>query len=263
MSLKQRIYEDYLKKSRLPAYRRTLQVAKLHGYQMVGILDFTRIVRRGNLSGKKIYINRHDIDTSPKVAAEMFEIEKEIYGRTGTATYYFRNSTIDKKLINVIDAYGYETGYHYEELATFTKENKLRSKEEIVSHINEAGEVFLNGLKRFRDITGSSSVTIASHGDFINTRYDIQSYEMLKNQFIREKAGIEVEAYDDEIMHYVQERFADQQLLDNYPEVVINAFEHEIPVVMTLTHPRNWEIDVLANTIENFRRIIQDLRYRK
>ena len=142
MGLKRRIYEDYFKKSRLPGYRRTLQAAKDNGYQMVGVLDFARITRSGKPTGQKIYINRHDIDTSPKVAAEMFEIEKEIYGKDGCATYYFRDITTDKRLIKEIDAYGYETGYHYEELAAYAKEHKLKTREEIAASVHKAGEIF-------------------------------------------------------------------------------------------------------------------------
>ncbi len=262
MSIKDRIYEDYLKKSRLPEYRRTLQMAKEHGYQMVGVLDFARLVRTGSLEDKKIYLNRHDIDTSPKVAAKMFAIEKEVYGKEGNATYYFRNTTIDINLIHEIDDYGYETGYHYEELATYAKTKKLKSRETIEASISKASEIFLEDLNRFREKTGSLSITIASHGDFINTRYNIQNYEMLKIPEIRNKAGIEVEAYDADVMQYVMERYADQKLLAGYSNQVVSAFKREVPVVMTLTHPRNWEVDICANTMENLRRMNQDISFR-
>ncbi len=262
MSIKDRIYEDYLKTSRLPEYRKTLQVAKKHGYQMVGVQDYTRLIRANSLEGKKIYLNRHDIDTSPKVAREMFEIEKEIYGKSGSATYYFRDTTTDIDLIHDIDAYGYETGYHYEELATYTKKYKLKNKEAIKASICKAGEVFLKDLERFRKETGSKSKTIASHGDFINTRYDIQSYEMLRIPSIREQAEIEAEAYDEDIMQYVQERLADQHLLAQFSVFAVEAFKRGTPVVMTLTHPRNWKVDAWENTKENLRRIIQDARLR-
>ena len=262
MSILNKIYEDYFKKSRLPEYRRTLQAAREHGYHMVGVLDFARQVKTGSLEGRKVYLNRHDIDTSPKVAREMFEIEKEVYGKEGTATYYFRETTTDISLIQEIDAYGYETGYHYEELATYAKKHKLKSREAILASVGKAGEMFLEDLKRFRETTGSPSITIASHGDFINTRYDIQSYEMLKLSFVRDQAGIEAEAYDEDIMQYVQERLADQHLVALYSKAVISVFEKEIPVVMTLTHPRNWKVDFCDNTAENIRRVLQDVRLR-
>ena len=262
MSLKQKLYEDYIKQSRLPEYRKTIQIAKAHGYEMVGVLDFARIVRSENLKGRRIYLNRHDIDTSPAVAKKMFEIEKEIYGREGSATYYFRDTTQNIKLIKEIDDYGYETGYHYEELATYIKKHKLRNRKEIEKHIKDAGAIFLEDLKRFRIETGSKSVTVASHGDFINTRYNIQNYEMLKIPEIRQKADIEAEAYDEDIMKYVQERMADQHLLAGYAAATGSIFEKEIPIVMTLTHPRNWQVDFRENTKENWRRLSQDIRFR-
>lgn len=262
MNLKGRIVEDYFKKSRLPDYKRTLEAAKEHGYQMVGVLDFARMVSAGELDGRKIYLNRHDIDTSPRVAAEMFEIEKEVYGKEGIATYYFRETTIDKTLIKKLDDFGYETGYHYEQLATYAKKHKLKSRKAIEESIEKAGRDFLIDLERFRRDTGSKSISIASHGDFINTRYDIQSYEMLRVPEIREEAGIEVEAYDDNIMRYVVERYADQNLLEKYSGKIIDAFERDVPVVMSLTHPRNWRVDALANTVENWRRVTQDIAYR-
>lgn len=261
MNLKERIVEDYFKKSRLPEYKKTLQIAKDQGYQMVGVLDFARLVKTGGLKGKKIYINRHDIDTSPKVAAEMFAIERGIFGETGSASYYFRETTIDIQLIHELDAYGYETGYHYEELATYAKKYKLRSREEILVEINKVGKVFLSDLERFRKTTGSKSLSIASHGDFINTKFDIQSYEIVRIPEIREKAMIEVEAYDEDINCFIQERYADQNLLSSFADVVVDAFEREIPVVMTLTHPRNWKVDVWSNTKENISRLIQGIEY--
>lgn len=123
MGLKNRIYEDYFKKSRLPEYKKILETARENDYKMVGILDFYNIMKDDPeiLEKRKVLINRHDIDTSPKVARKLFNIEKEVYGHEGSATYYFRESTIDKKLISDIEAYGYETGYHYEQLATFEK----------------------------------------------------------------------------------------------------------------------------------------------
>lgn len=262
MSYIGRIGEDYFKKSRLPDYKKTLERAKEHGYRMVGVLDFARMVRAGEIEGQKIYLNRHDIDTSPKVAAEMFAIEKEVYGKSATVSYYFRETTIDKKLIKELDEYGYETGYHYEQLATYAKKHKLKSREAIEKSVEKAGQEFLVELERFRRDTGSKSISIASHGDFINTRYDIQSYEMLRVPDIRKNAGIEVEAYDDDIMQYVEERYADQNLLEKYSERIISAFERNVPIVMSLTHPRNWKVDVWANTVENWRRLTQDIAFR-
>ena len=128
-----------------------------------------------NWGGIKLLVNRHDIDTSPRVARKFFEIEKSVYGHEGSVTYYFRISTIDTKLISEIEEYGYETGYHYEEIATYEKKHKLKDRVAIERMIPQIRNEFVEGLKKFKDSTGSQSVSVASHGDFINTRCKFQN----------------------------------------------------------------------------------------
>ena len=261
MRLKQRIYEDYFKPSRLPEYRAVLECFKDAGYRMVGILEWYGMVAAGG-GLDKVFINRHDIDTSPKVAREMFEIEKSVYGRDGSATYYFRNSTVEKKLIADIENYGYETGYHYEELATYEKSHKLKNVEKMGAALPECRKMFLEDIKRFREETGSRCLTVASHGDFINTKYKIQNVEILGDKNTREQAGIVVEAYDKVVTQPIEARYADQMLLGKFSEEVKKGIAEKHNVIMTLTHPRNWKVDALANTLDNFGRLWQGWMYR-
>lgn len=261
MRFKQRIYEDYLKPSRLRDYKRVLEAFRDAGYQMVGIFDFYQIVNSGGVNGK-LFINRHDIDTSPKVARKMFEIEKEVYGHKGSATYYFRDSTIDKHLIADIDKYGYETGYHYEEVATFEKKHKLKNVDDMRAFLPKCQKMFLEDIKSFRDNTGSPCLTVASHGDFINSKYKMQNTEILKDSQIRERAAIIVEAYDDIVTRDIEKRYADQILLGSFSDEVLSGINEGHKVIMTLTHPRNWEVDFVANTKENIKRLYQDILYR-
>jgi len=128
-----RIYEDYFKRSRLDNYYNLLNKAKNSGYHMVGILDFFKMIDSPGWEKEKILINRHDIDTSPAVARRMFEIEKQVYGKEGSATYYFRRKTIDKRLIEEIEDFGYETGFHYETIANYAKKKHLHRKEEVLA----------------------------------------------------------------------------------------------------------------------------------
>ena len=261
MRLKLRIYEDYLKPSRLPEYRAVLEYFKEAGYRMVGILEWHKMVTAGG-GLNKVFINRHDIDTSPKVAREMFEIEKSVYGHEGSATYYFRDSTVDKKLIADIENYGYETGYHYEELATYEKLHKLKNVEKMRAALPECRKMFLDDVKRFREETGSRCMTVASHGDFINTRYKIQNVEILADEDTRENAGIVAEAYDKVVTQPIGARYADQVLLGKFSEEVKKGIAERYNVVMMLTHPRNWKVDVVANTLDNLGRFLQGWKYR-
>lgn len=260
MKIKKRLQEDYFKKSRLPDYYKVISAFYDAGYRMMGVLDFYNLVSNNKNIGK-VFVNRHDIDTSPRVARKMFEIEKKVYGHEGSATYYFRDSTIDKKLISEIDAYGYETGYHYEELATFEKKSKLKDVSKIRESLPQCRTLFIKDIERFRSTTNSPSLTVASHGDFINTKYKIQNAEVLADSEIRKKAGIIVEAYDDVVNCPIQARFADQILLEKFPNEVIKGIDSGFNIIMTLTHPRNWETDVIANTKDNVCRFWQGIIY--
>lgn len=263
MGLKNKIYEDYFKKSRLPEYKKILEMARENDYRMVGILDFYNMMKENPklLEKQRILINRHDIDTSPKVAREFFNIEKNVYGHDGSATYYFRESTIDKKLISDIEAYGYETGYHYEQLATFEKKHKLKNVERILEHLPEMREQFRKDLVEYRKKTNTASVTVASHGDFVNTKYDLQSVEILKDTKLRKELKIIVEAYDDDIEGYLDERFADHILVADFGTEVVRAISDGSNCVLMLTHPRNWKVDVLSNTKENMKRLVEGISY--
>lgn len=265
MSFFRRINEDYLKQDRLPLYKSVLETAHKHNYLMMGILDFYNIVSSEGFkinNNTRFLINRHDIDTSPKIARRMFEIEKSVYGHEGSSTYYFRFTTIDKALIKEIEDYGYETGFHYEVLADYEKKHKFKDSQKLILHMPEIRKLFLKDLQKYRTITRTSSRTVASHGDFINTMINMQSYEILRDLDTRDKANIILEAYDNSINRYIVERFADQVLLENFSNEVIRSIEQNCKIIMMLTHPRNWTVDIVANTQENMRRLFQGLKYK-
>ena len=91
-------------------------------------------------------------------------------------------------------------------------------------------------------------MSVASHGDFINSKYKIQNVEILNDKETRNKAGILVEAYDEVIMKCMKARYADQILLSKFPEAVMNGIKEGHGVIMLLTHSRNWKVDIIANT---------------
>ena len=263
MKIIKKLYEDYFKKSRLPEYENLLCQAKCYGYKMVGIYDFCRLLRDNSIYDMKIIVNRHDVDTSPKIAKKMFEIEKKVYGKDGSSTYYFRNRTIDKELIRDIDEYGYETGYHYEEIANYAKKNKIFNKKDIVNHIDVIQGNLINDLQSFRDETGSKSLTISSHGDFANVRLGISNYELTRDERIRTLLGIEIEAYDSVVENNVDKRIADHLLVNKFTTSAIEEMGKGTQIILLLTHPRNWEVDLLANTKENIIRVVEDIRWNR
>lgn len=192
----------------------------------------------------------------------MFLIEQDVYGTEGSSTAYFRESTIDISLIKQIEMNGYETGYHYEQLATYEKKHKCKSSDVLNERIFEIREIFSKDYIDYKNRTGTNSFSVASHGDFVNTKLDMQSYSILEDVNLRKKLGIVVEAYDKAIMDYVNERFADQLLLDNFCKKVMDAINRKTHVIMILTHPRNWEVDIFSNTKENFVRLFQGIKYK-
>ena len=64
-------------------------------------------------------------------------------------------------------------------------------------------------------------------------------------------------------MNLIQVRYADQILLDRFSDEVLKGIEEGHEIIMTLTHPRNWKVDLVANTSDNILRFLQGLKYRK
>ena len=257
------LYRDYFMKSRLPVYRDLLTVAKNSGYRLIGILDFYREVKKPDLDNNAKYlILRHDIDTSPKIAKKLFEIEREIFGTLGIwgGTYYIRTSTFDLSLINLLKENGVEIGYHYETIANFEKQHKLKSAEKILANMSAIRNQFGRELTRFREMSGVDSLSVSSHGDFVNRRLKLANTEVLKDIRTRQVNDIELEAYDSDLESHFDLRCADM----NWPQFVQKAkdgFADGRKHIMWLIHPRNWKPDWIANTKDNFNRLYEGLRY--
>ena len=108
---------------RISEYEKLLQTFLDNGYKFLMIKDY----KKCNDKNKYIFI-RHDIDSDIDIARKMFLVEKKLKIKT---TFYFRLETFSKSLVEEILEYGSEVGYHYEELATFVKENKLTSIDDV------------------------------------------------------------------------------------------------------------------------------------
>ena len=260
MSIFKKIYEDFFKKSRLGNYEELLKSAKDKGYQMLGIFDFYTLVKSGeSLTNKRIIINRHDIDTSPKVARKMFQIEKKVFGKNGSSTYYFRDSTTDTKLIKEIESYGYETGYHYESIANFIKKKRNASPLFLNNNLEDIKNLFSLELNKYKKKTNTLSRTVASHGDFINVKIGIPNYSLLADCDLRTNNNIVAEAYDEIISKNIQKRYADHILERTFVKTVCENLDCN--VVMILTHPRNWKVDFIENIKANFSRLFWGVRF--
>jgi hypothetical protein len=255
-----RIYSDFFLPSRLGEYERLLSSALDAGYDHQTISGFYSILTRGAIKpGTFIFLHRHDIDTDVSTAAKFFSIEKK-YGVR--ASYYFRLKTADAGLMKDIAAYGSEVGYHYEELARYAKDTRIRTKEGMMEHLPAIRERFLENLRRLEAGLGVKVKSVASHGDFVNRILGIANTPIVDDD-VRQKAGIMVECYDEKLVSGYSAVISDAP----YPLFYKNgnplqAVEERLPVIYLLTHPRHWRANPGVNIADNVKRLFEGLCYK-
>src|ERR1051326_6707204 len=196
MKILNRLYSDYFMPSRLAEYERIIVTAKEQNYVHLTIPEFYDKRESGIDAEKKYFIHRHDIDTDPLTARRMFEIEKKYGVRT---SYYFRLSTLDVPLMREIHEFGSEVGYHYEELAQFCKDKRIRSPEKARGNFEQVREIFRANFRAISERAGFPVTTIASHGDFVNRKLGITNSAFITRELMDE-LGIRFECYDAELL---------------------------------------------------------------
>lgn len=256
-----RLYADFLMPPRIDAYRGLLETAINAGYCILPIERFWRLINDGQVDRETPYlVLRHDVDTGPRTAAAMFDVERSL-GVSGS--YYFRLSTLDVKLMQAIAADGGDASYHYEELATLAKRRRLRSHDDVFAHLAEGREAFRLNVERVRAVTGLPIRVVASHGDFANTAVNTPNWVMLTDQEFRREVGVDLETYDDAFMRYVTSRHSDTApprcWVSGDPAGAIARRE---PVVYLLVHPRHWRTDRMVNARDDIGRLREGLLWR-
>lgn len=246
-----RIYNDYFMKSRLDEYEQLLKKFLNNNYQFIMIKDYDKM----NKNGKYIII-RHDIDSDLKIAKKMFEIEKKLNIKS---TFYFRLSTFDNKLIEDINKYGSEVGYHFEEIANFCKENKNISSSFVFDNLDEIKKTFINNVKKFENETNSKLYSVAAHGDFVNRKINVYN-SILMDEKVRKDINVDIEAYD-------IEKNLDFRTCDcMYPKFWLNdpntAIKEDKKKVLLLVHTRWWDKSPLIRFKNDFIRLVESVRYK-
>lgn len=255
MNIKKRLYDDFVRPNKLEEYEKIIKIATEEGYEFHTILSFEEV--RENLDPQKKYlVLRRDVDT-PDFAFlyKMFAVEKKYNAR---CTYYFRKGAKNIKLMQYIQNGGGESSYHYEELATYCYKYRIRNREKVLRHLSEIQVAFMKNLKDFRKETSLPCLTVASHGDYVNTKLGIQNAVLMTN-VIKEAAGIVREAYDKEHMNVLTCRLADQVLGETFVEQAIAAIKRGEPVLEFLTHPRQWNSPFFVNFREEVERIFKQI----
>ena len=253
-----RLYGDYLMPSRLSEYEDLIVAIKDAGYNQTSVINaWSYIKSAGKLNAT--FVHRHDIDTDIATAKKIFDIER----RHGVkSSFYFRLSTLHVNFMREIEEYGSEASYHYEELATYAKNNHIKSPDVLQARVGLIQENFLKNLQKIRQITGLPCKTVASHGDFANRKLGLVNHVILKDYVFRDKCNIELESYDAELMNYFDFRMSDKPYPDFWhPLSPFEVISDKANNIFLLTHPRQWSSSILENTRENAIRLYEGWRW--
>jgi hypothetical protein len=253
-----RLYADYLMPSRLGEYEAILRQARDLGYTQLTVRDFFRAAAHGEAPPRAL-VNRHDIDSDLRTARKLFAVESRHGVR---ATYYFRLSTLDIGFMREIEAAGSEASYHYEEVATFAKQKRVRNADALRQRFPEIRELFVRNFDSIAEGLGRPLATVASHGDFANRRLNVINHELLQDAQLRARCGIECEAYDDALLRHVDIYISDRKYPVYYRPVSPFDALGRNQRIMFLTHPVQWETNWVDNTRCNARRLIEELAWR-
>ncbi len=258
-TLLHRIKSDYFLSNRIAVYKKILQKAHDSGYQFISHSKFYELAKENKLGEKKYFLIRHDIDSDPKYCDFWLNAEKQydIF-----SSYYFRQCTIDIAMMNKINAYGSDAGYHYEELSDYAKENRILDVDVLKNHFPQIREKFINNFKDLEKRSGFKIKSIASHGDFANNKLNIKNYAFI-NKDLMEELKIDFETYQSEFLDNYSINISDC----TYPKFFkgdmdpFQAIEQNLKVIHLLIHPRHWRTHWSYNTFENWKRLIEGIRF--
>ncbi|NML61149.1 hypothetical protein HHL21_08660 [Massilia sp. RP-1-19] len=255
-----RLYSDYFMPSRLPKYERFIRAAHDMGFAQTSVREFFESTGNGNaVDGRKVVVHRHDIDTDLRTARKLFELEQKYHIKS---SFYFRLSTLDFGLMREIEDYGSEASYHYEELATFAKQNRIRNAAAIRSRMSEIRQTFIANFCAIEQRLDRKMTTVASHGDFANRRLKLNNTEVLNDPQLRDSCGIKCETYDQAFLQhfdfYVADKPHPQYYHPSCPFEALGKYQR----ICFLTHPRQFETNWVENTKDNLFRFYDGARWK-
>ncbi len=245
--------------SRLEEYENIIIKCKQNGYHHLTISEYYSKLKSKNIEGEKYFLHRHDIDTDVKTAKLFFEIEKK---HNIKATYYFRLSTLDLNFTKEINAYGSEASYHFEEIATFCKKNKIKSKKKARQELSKITADFRRNFTTLENQLGYKLKTVASHGDFVNRKLNLINNEITDNLALRKELGIECETYDSILKNSFNEYISDKIYpIHYYPKNIFDVIG-KANIICLLTHPRQWNSNIKESIKDTFLRIYEGLKFK-
>ncbi|MFT3800666.1 MAG: hypothetical protein QM766_05540 [Burkholderiaceae bacterium] len=248
--------------TRLPEYRRLLTTALDHGYRVISVEEWARLLDQppGPSIGK-LMVMRHDVDTDAALTIKWSEIERD--AGVG-ASYFYRQTTMDGRVIEAVMRAGFHVSYHFEEIAEVAKERRLGSEQAIRQHMPEMQQRFARNLDAMRARFGLDGRIVCSHGDWMNRRLGVRNLELLRDPAFRQQAGVDYETYDEALMTPLNGYYTDSQPPSYWRRSgsPFDAIHAGITPIGVLTHPRQWQPNFASNTAETWRRISEGLAYR-
>jgi hypothetical protein len=253
-----RIGLDYFLRNRINEYEELIKTALDKGFEIMPHSQFYDLVKKNEIGSRKILMIRQDIDSDPIYCREWLRIEKKHQIHT---SYYFRLCTVHIPIMKEVLAHGSDCGYHYEELASYAKRNKIKSAEEIQKHFDEIRKEFKHNLSVLETQLGSKIQYIASHGDFANRKLKMPNHSFINREVLDEN-GLVFEAYDAEFVDNYSINIMDAGGPNFYTGSVsqLEALSH-YQIVHLLLHPKNWRSSFYWNTYENGKRFFEGLKY--
>jgi hypothetical protein len=163
-------------------YGRLLNTLDNLGYSLVSVSKFT------NTKGNSSVCLRHDVDRLPENSMKFARLLSDA-GYIGT--FYFRagKESFDERIIGEIANLGHEIGYHYEDMDTASKNNKLVKNENELVKIALA--YFIENITRLRRL--APVATICMHGSPMS-KWDSR---LLWKHYNYKEYGINIEPYFD------------------------------------------------------------------
>jgi hypothetical protein len=257
-ALLNRIYSDYFMPSRLDLYEELIALAVDENYLQTSVRSLFQLIVEDRGFPDRFVVHRHDVDTDIKTARKLFEIEKKFGVKS---SFYFRLSTLDFDFMHEIEEYGSEASYHYEEIATFIKRNRIRDREEIRDRLCEIRNEFSKNFEFIEKKLGRKLTTVASHGDFSNRRLKLANTEILMSEELRESCGIVCEAYDRRLLDVFDIYISDKPYPQRFSPISPFQAIGEGLRICLLTHPRQWRTSWAANSKDNLLRLNEGLNW--
>lgn len=225
--------------SRLKKYKYYIEYAKKKGYQVLSLEDFYKLPEKRN---GKYFILRHDVDLPGICTRKMFEVEKSLGVKS---TYYFRFSTIDKKLIQEMIDNRFDVGLHFETIADYAKKNKVKDKSEIDMELMK--EQLKKDIEKFEKITRHKTFSCCSHGAPENRMLGISNNAITEHADMKE-FGLGFEAYQKELYNYVDCHIMDDSIIHHfgfsYADTPVSAVNDGFKNIVFLAHPNHWYFSV-------------------